>query len=198
MHIYRFRFTFEDQTEFVREFEIRSGQTFEEFHFAIVENLGLDKSMLSSFFITDNRFRKKIEISLIDMNSDERSDESGEGTGAKLLIMKKAHINDFIEDPHQKMLYVYDYLNYFTFYLELVKIDKTQPGKVYPCVVKSLGDVPKELTSKTHQLTTSDLGQELGFGDELVDPDDLKSFEDTEFLDEEEGGGFDEFEQDKY
>jgi len=198
MHTYRFKFTFEDQTEFVREFEIRSGQTFEDFHFAIVENLGLDKSMLSSFFIADNKFRKKIEISLIDMNSEERSDESGDDTGAKLLIMKEAHINDFIEDPYQKMLYVYDYLNYFTFYLELVKIDKAKQGQVYPCVVKSQGEVPKELTSKIHQLTTSDLGQELGFGDELVDPEDLKSFEDTDFFDEEEGGSFDEFEQDKY
>ncbi|HSV87419.1 MAG TPA: hypothetical protein VLH61_02130 [Bacteroidales bacterium] len=198
MHTYRFKFTFEDQTEFVREFEIRSGQTFEDFHFAIVENLGLDKSMLSSFFITDNRFRKKREISLIDMNSDERPDDLGENPGEKMLVMKDAHINDFIEDPHQKMIYVYDYLNYFTFYLELIKIDKTKSGQSYPRVVKTIGDVPKELTSKVHQLSSPDLGQELGFDDDLVDPEDLKSLEDTEFLDEEEAGSFDDFGEDKY
>jgi len=198
MHIYRFKFTFEEQDEFFREFEVRSDQTFEDFHNTIVENLGLERAMLSSFFITDYRFRKKREISLIDMSPEERQENPDEEGGEKMLVMKDAVVSDFIDDPHQKLLYVYDYLNYWTFYLELLKILPANPNESYPRVAKSIGDVPRELTAKAHQLLGSDPGLDLGFEEDQYDPEDLKSFEEDGFLDEEGGGSFDDFDEDKF
>ncbi len=199
MHIYRFKFTFEEQDDFLREFELGSDQTFEEFHNAITENLGLDKGMLSSFFITDSRFRKKREISLIDMSPEElpeRDDE--EPQEEKMLVMKDAVVSDFIDDPHQRLLYVYDYLNYWTFYLEMLKIAPADPKQSYPRVSKSLGEVPRELTAKAHQLSGDDPGFDLGFDEDQYDPEDLKSLENDDFLDEEGGGSFDEFDENKF
>ena len=108
MHIYRFKLTFEEQDDFVREIEVGSEQNFEDFHKAIVDNLGLDQGTLSSFFITDYRFRKKREISLIDMSPEERPETFDEEEEEKMLVMKDAILSDYIDDPHQKLLYVYD------------------------------------------------------------------------------------------
>ncbi len=58
MLIYKFKTSFEDQDDFLREIELRADHTFEDFHQAILGNLGLDPGMLASFFICDHRFRK--------------------------------------------------------------------------------------------------------------------------------------------
>lgn len=196
MYTYRFKLTFEEQTDFVREFEVGSEQSFEDFHNAIVENLGIEKSTLASFFITDSRFRKKREISLVDMNPEDRDDSFDDDNQDKMLVMRDAIISDIIDDPHQKLLYVYDYLHYWTFYMELIKIGKASVGDKYPKVVKSVGEVPKELTQKSHQLSNLDLDQDMGFHEDQIDPDDLQAFENSDFLDE-EGGGYDEYEDDR-
>lgn len=198
MHVYRFRLTFEEQDDFAREIEVGSVQNFEDFHNAITENLGLDPNTLSSFFITDYRFRKKREISLIDMSPEERPETFDEEEEEKMLVMKEAILSDYIDDPHQRLLYVYDYLNYWTFYLELLKIVPADPKESYPRIAKSLGEVPRELTAKAHLLSGPDLGLELGFEEDQIDPEDLKSLEGDEFLDEEGGGSFEDFDEDKF
>lgn len=198
MHIYRFKQTFEEQDDFVREIEVGSEQNFEDFHKAIVDNLGLDQGTLSSFFITDYRFRKKREISLIDMSPEERPETFDEEEEEKMLVMKDAILSDYIDDPHQKLLYVYDYLNYWTFYLELLKILPADPKHTYPRISKTLGEVPRELTAKAHQLSGPDLGFELGFEEDQYDPEDLRSFENDDFLDEEGGENFEGFDEEKF
>lgn len=198
MHIYRFKLSFEEQDEFLREFEIGADQTFEDFHYAITENLGLDKGMLSSFFITDARFRKKREISLIDMNPDDRPENPDAEYEEKMLVMKNAVVADFIDDPHQRLLYVYDYLNYFTFYIELLKIAPANDKVTYPRVSKSMGEAPRELFAKAHLLTSSDPALDLGFDEELYDEDDLKSFQEDDFLENDEFGGSDDPDPEKF
>lgn len=196
MYTYRFKLTFEEQSEFLREFELSAEQSFEDFHYAIVENLSLDKNTLASFYLTDNRFRKRREISLVDMSPEDKDSSIDDESQDSMLIMKDAIISDVIDDPHQKLLYVYDYLHYWTFYLELIKIGKASSAHKYPRIAKSLGEVPKELTMKAHQLSSPDLGMELGFEDDLIDPEDLHAFEDPDFLDE-EGGDYEEFEDER-
>lgn len=198
MHVYRFRLTFEEQDDFAREIEVGSVQNFEDFHNAITGNLGLDPNTLSSFFITDYRFRKKREISLIDMNPEERPETFEEDEIEKMLVMKEAILSDYIDDPHQRLLYVYDYLNYWTFYMELLKIVPADPKESYPRIAKSQGEVPRDLTAKAHLLSGPDLGLEFGFEEDQIDPEDLKSLEGDEFLDDEGGGSFEEFDEDKF
>lgn len=143
MLIYRFKIWFEDQDEFFREFELRSDQTFEDLFLAFISNLNLDTTTLSSFFICDHKFRKRTEISLVEMNAG--AEENG---GKKVLVMQHCRLNDYIDDPHQKLLLAYDYLNYWTFYIELLKITRSNPDHRYPRLHKSGGEVPRELIYK--------------------------------------------------
>ncbi len=187
MHVYRFKLTFEDGDDFLREVEVGSEQTFEDFHFALVENLGLNKGTLSSFFIADSRFRKKREISLIDMQSEEMEEPvDPEDAQEPILEMRDAVVSDFVDDPHQKLVWVYDYLNYWTFYLELLKISLAKEGNKYPKIVKAVGETPPEIKKKDklhHHVST---GYEFEPQEEGMDIDDLKAFEDdADFFDEE-------------
>ena len=48
MHVYKFRVLSEEQNEFVRDIEISSIQTFEDFHKIILQTSGLDGKELAN------------------------------------------------------------------------------------------------------------------------------------------------------
>ena len=177
MHIYRFKITFEDQDDFYREVEVQSDQTFETFFKAFTENLNIDPESLSSFFICDHKFRKRFEISLIEMDPESENNEK-----RSVGVMQNARLNDYIDDPHQKLLLVYDYLNYWTFYIELIKILPASPQYNYPRFLKSEGGTPRELLPVAIDLLTDpENDTDFKFDQvEVFDPEDLEGLEDSD------------------
>lgn len=143
MAVYRFRIIIEDHEDVFREIEIKATQTFEDLHKIIQEAFKFDSSQLASFYMSDDSWRKGKEITLMDM-SDEGDDKS-----SRAPIMSKSILADFIDDPHQKIIYVFDFLAMWTFYLEMVKIAKEEPKATYPRITRSSGAAPKQYKSKT-------------------------------------------------
>ena len=138
MAVYKFRVTFEDHEDVSRDLEIKSTQTFEDFHSAILSSIGFDNKEMASFYMSDDNWKKGKEITLADMSDDER----------KIPVMKKSRLCDFIADPHQKIYYVYDYVNEWTFHIELLKIIVGEDaGVLYPRCVKVTGEAPKQRDS---------------------------------------------------
>lgn len=136
--VYKFRVTFEDYDEVIRDIEIKSIQTFEDFHYIIQSSINFDATKSASFFMSSDLWIKDQEIVL-----EEKLSKSGE----KLPLMKDARLCDFIADPHQKIIYISDYDANWTFFIELLKIiPQGDPGKNYPVCVKSVGDAPKQYT----------------------------------------------------
>ena len=188
MLIYKFKVNFEDQDDFLREIELRADQTFEDFHQAVLGNLGLDPGMLASFFICDHRFRKQKEIQLVETNAVEakKKNEVNEGPEnmSKAILMRESELKDYIDDPHQRLLFVYDYVSRWTFYIELIKIMREDKSISYPYFSKSIGPVPRELApvpKPTAETDTSDIEDyddeekmlpEVFPGFEEIDPDD--------------------------
>lgn len=148
MHLYRFRLLYEEQDDFLRDFDILSSQTFLDFHNLIVESVELKGNELASFFLCDRNWRKKKEITLIDMQHTEEEqqidlDDDDRGSARLNKIptfeMAKVKIKDVIDDPHQRLLYEYDFLNPKTFYVELMKIIDADVNEKYPKCSKSMG-----------------------------------------------------------
>lgn len=105
MALYRFKVIFEDYDEVVRIIEIKSTQTFFDFHIAIQESIGFDKSQLASFYLSDNKkWKKGYEITLDNMHADEDLDDDNY---IPTPIVKKSRLCDYINDPHQKFVYVF-------------------------------------------------------------------------------------------
>jgi len=82
--------------------EILANQTFEEFFNALKQAIGFNDNELASFYLCNSVWKPIKEIVLIDMGQEDNEDD-------KALIMAKTKIN-IIEDPHQKLLFVYDYI----------------------------------------------------------------------------------------
>lgn len=146
MHVYRFRLLYEEQEDFLRDFEVLSSQTFFDLHKLIKESVDLPGEEMASFFVCDRNWRKKREITLVNLHNevvDEEpdDDERREPKPARIPVaeMDKVRIREVIDDPHQRLLYEYDFLNPKTFFIELTRILEAGNKEQYPACVKSQG-----------------------------------------------------------
>jgi hypothetical protein len=153
MAVFKFRAVFDGDIDCIRDIEIKSGQTFEDLHNALLSAINFQSGELASFYETDDNWRKGREISLEDMSDEDDSRPDDE----KPLIMRKCKLQDFIDDPHAKFIWVYDFLKMWTFALELIKITpKEEPVIIYPRLVKSEGDAPKQFINNNSSVVDED------------------------------------------
>ena len=165
MHAYRFRLLAEDQDEFLRDIDILASQSFEDFHQFLITMFKLKSDELASFYICDNKWRRLKELTLIDMSQDEDFvDEDEDEKPVKknklpVFVMKQVKIKDMIDDPHQRLIYEYDFLNPVVFYIELFKIVPGDKRRNYPLCSRSEGEFVRAPLRKRFAL--EDLGEDL-------------------------------------
>lgn len=194
MYYYKFRVYYDEVEDFVRDIEILSNDNFENFHKILLDAIGLDGKELASFYICDSKWNKQKEISLMDMGDDsdkeepeyEEDDEFSLRSKLPIFVMKDSLLKDFISDPHQHIMYEYDFLNPKVFYIELLKILQEEAGVTYPRCTKKEKELPKEL-KQAHLPNPDDNFIE----EELVEDED----EFTDGYDELDLEGFDEFKE---
>jgi len=182
MAIYRFRVSFEDYDEIIREIDMLSKHTFLDFHYAIQSAVGYNPEYPSSFYVSNDQWKKGEEIAYLP--SDTKVDK-------KVSLMENARLNKFIDDPHQKFYYIYNFERPYDFHVQLIKILKEEEGKEYPFLFKSTGKAPKPFNntdifdeSKQESLD-EDPKNEFDFLNDLgYDAEE----EDVDLLDDEETG----------
>jgi len=193
MAIYRFRVTFEDYDDIIREIDVLSTQTFLDLHAAIHQSTGYNPEVSSSFFISNDQWMKGEEIAYL---PNPRKRERG------VAIMENAKLNKFIDDPHQKFYYTYNFERPFDFHVQLIKILKEENGKTYPLLVKTVGTAPKPFgalitdpeasSTKKEEKEEYDFLNETEYGIEdaqdleldLVDDEETQDGEETEEKDD--------------
>lgn len=194
--VYRFKIWFEDMEDIVRMIDIKPNHTFLDFHNIIQESIGFDKKEFSSFYISDDKWRKLMEISLEDMDMGEKEDESDNIS----VLMKDSRLRDFINDPHQRFVYITDFVANWTLFCELQTITDEVAGKSYPLVYRSEGKAPRQREDSKFKLLDENEFDALaakilaakggnimeGAEEELVEDEDSADDEDDDF-------GFDEF-----
>src|ERR1700753_1640299 len=135
MALYRFRIPFEDYDDVSREIDVKSNQTFEDLHRAIHQSTGYNPEFSSSFYVSNDQWIKGEEITYLP--NQKRIDRG-------VALMDKVKLLKYIDDPHQKFYYTFNFDRPFDFHVELLKIilDET-PGTTYPNVVRSAGEAPR-------------------------------------------------------
>jgi len=141
MHVYKFRMLTDTNDEFIRDFEILGNQTFQDFHRIIQKNVNLGSEELASFHICDQRWTKLKEITLLDMRFEDEAETKDEDKEyiEEQFAMKDSKIKNFIEEPHQRLVYEYDFLDIKTFFIELLGVWKQQEDLTYPLCSYSRG-----------------------------------------------------------
>jgi len=148
MLVYRFKVTVEEHEDFLREICILPAQKFIDFHSIIMEAAELLPCERASFFMTDKRYKRTTEISLQPAEKkirkyDPELDEMV-SISVRSKLMKDSRIKDFIEDPHQRMIYDYSGKENFTFHIELLKIMQSDQEGLYPKCIRWVGELPKK------------------------------------------------------
>ena len=183
MAIYRFRITFEDYEDVYREIDMPSKSTFLDLHREIQKTTGYDTERSSSFYVSNDQWKKGIEIAYL---PNDRKKANG------VLNVEEIRLSKFIDDPHQKFYYTYNFDRPYDFHVELIKILKEEDGKEYPALFKKVGEAPRNLTAANFPISPDDddedefvaeEGEEYG-----VDEDDDYDMFDDEEGEESEGG----------
>lgn len=180
MAIYRFRISFEDYDDVIREIDILPKQTFLDLHQALHTATGYKPELPSSFYVSNDRWKKGTEIAYL---PNESKKERG------VALMEESKLNKFIDDPHQKFYYVYNFERPLDFHVQLIKILKEEEGKAYPALFKSVGQVPKLPGAKVVPTETSGKKEDDEY-DFLGETEyGINEEEDLDMLDEEQPEG---------
>jgi hypothetical protein len=137
--VYRFKIWFEEIEDVVRLIDIKPANTFLDFHNIIQESIGFDKKEVSSFYVSDDRWRRLFEITLEDMGQGNE-----EETTNPAVLMKDARLRNYVNDPHQRFIYVTDFVANWTLLCELLTITDEAPKKEYPLIYRSDGKAPRQ------------------------------------------------------
>ena len=193
MQVYRFRLLYDEQDDFLRDIEIKPGQTFKDFHDIILKSVDIEGNELASFFICDQQWNKQQEITLIDMGLKEPETEIDEDARnpvkvpIPVLIMEDVKLREVIEDPHQRILFEYNFLNPRIFFIELLKIVDGDTKKDYPECVKKEGTLtPSAAPDFLSFLDDPDEDAMLGELNSLIESGDLEEEIDENYTTEPE------------
>lgn len=165
--VYRFRIVLDNDTEedIFRDIEIREVATLEDLHNSIIQAFGFDGMEMASFYLSDEQWNQGEEISLFDTSEGYES----------VRLMADTLINEVSDKEKTNLIYVYDFLNMWTFYVELAEIVEATEGTSYPNLMFAQGQVPVEAPQKLFE--AENIFEDYNEFDDDFDVDDYESLD---------------------
>jgi hypothetical protein len=133
----------EGEENIFRDIEINGNATFEELHVAIQDAFGFDNTQMASFYESDNNWERGEEIMLMDMSMNPNEPSK---------LMRDTLVAEILTEAEQKMLYIFDFMLMWTFFVEVVSVEKMDDSKAYPAVLLSVGDAPDQYSKAPEDL----------------------------------------------
>ena len=160
--IYRFRVILDHDSkeDIFRDLEIKESDTLEDLHNIITQSFGFDGLEMASFYISDEQWNQGEEISMFDTSESENSSRT----------MHNTNINDVVHEASPRLIYIYDFLNMWTFFVELAEIVEPKSTTTYPNLMFVHGQIPDMAPEKIFE--TEDLN-----GSEDLDFDNFENFD---------------------
>ncbi|CAG5076965.1 plasmid pRiA4b ORF-3 family protein [Parvicella tangerina] len=174
------RIVIDTEEDIFRDIEIRQDQNFEELHDAIIQSFQFSGDQMASFYMSNDDWEKGQEIGLMDVSAFDGDNSTPS--------MKTTLIEQMLNKKHQKMLYVYDFLKMWIFYVEVIQINDADGAQSYPKMVRKFGDAPNEDSKELPDLFEGlDVHVQDDFGssdddddyDDFDDDDPFSEFEDS-------------------
>ncbi len=137
---YHFKMTSIENPVFERQIAIDAQSSFADFHNCIQDTCNYGSDQLASFFVATKQHGRQIEITLLDMGLN----------GFKPLIMGKTKLKERISDNDQRLLYVFDFFNDRSFYIELTQISM-EKNLQEPKVTHKNGNAPVQVLEQDIQ-----------------------------------------------
>ena len=168
--MYKIRIILDTKKDVIRTILVDSNLNLENLHLTIAKSFGFKGQEMASFYRTDEEWTQGEEIPLFNM------EEVGEG-----ISMQNCLLQETLPEINNKLIYVYDFLKMWTFYVDVIEISEDSKEGL-PQIILTVGEIPNEAPEKEF------IAEKLddGFGDE--EGDDI----------DDEYGNFDDFDYNEY
>ena len=162
--VYKFRIILDAEEDIFRDIAILAEDTLEDFHNAIFNSFGFDGMEVASFYTCDDKWNQEDEIPMFD---------AGDIPGEQ-KTMGDYQLSDLLDNQNTKIIYVYDFINMWTFLVELAAVEEQIAGNFYPETIFSHGEMPDEAIEKNFE---ADMHDDIyGEFEDDLDEDDLDMF----------------------
>ena len=165
--MYKVRVVLDTQEDVIRTILVDNAVNLETLHLTIAKSFDFNGLEMASFYRTDHEWNQGEEIPLFNMS------EAGEG-----ISMQNCFIRKTIPNAGDKLIYVYDFLNMWTFYVEAIEVTKNTQDDL-PKTILSVGEIPKEAPEKEFVAEKSESDFDDDFDDEYND--EFESLDDIDF-----------------
>ena len=165
--VYKFRVILDNEEDIFRDIAILEEDNLEDLHNAIFNSFGFDGMEVGSFYTCDETWNQEDEIPLFD---------TGDTLG-EMKIMSDYQLSDILDKENTKIIYVYDFINMWTFLVELASIEDQVVGNIYPETIFSHGEMPDEAPENNFEADMNSEQYNDDFEDDY-DEDDLDMLDD--------------------
>ena len=164
--IYRFRVILDNDTDddIFRDIEINKSNNLEDFHNTITQSFGFEGNEMASFYLSDQEWNQGEEISLFDLGD----------VGETNRLMSDVLLDSVTDKNNNRLIFVFDFLNLWTFLIELVEIVELTSGVNYPNLIFSNGQIPSKIPEK--KFKTENILEDENNEDELGDYNEYDDF----------------------
>lgn len=157
--IYKIRIILDAEEDIFRDIEIQENVSMEDLHNAITQAFGFLGNEMASFYTCDEEWNQEEEIALFDMSEN----------GSDLRLMNQVILSEVLNEFSPKLIYVYDFLSMWTFFVELADTTEKVDGQAYPNMLFSYGALPDSAPEKMFEADES----EFDFDNTLDNYEDL-------------------------
>lgn len=150
----KFRIILNVKNDVLRDIIVDSSISLIEFSKIISSEFGFDSSEISTFHHTDENWEQLEEIKIFKIDDQDK-------------IMDNVSISNFFIAKDDKLIFIYDFLNYWTFFVELYEVGEFNINDKKYLTINSIGEVPDEAPSDI--FSKSDETNQIDFDDNLID-----------------------------
>lgn len=138
--VIKFRVILDSEEDVFRDLELTDSSTFLELHRQILFAFNFDQSQMASFYLSNDQWEKGQEITLMKMDFDD---------GSSSLEMQDVSLKKMLKKKGQKLVYIYDFINMWCFFIEVLDIYISEDQKSnFPRVIYVFGEKPLESNKK--------------------------------------------------
>ncbi len=152
--IYKIRVILNAEEDVIRDVAIDGSATLEDLHNALTNAFGFVGNEMASFYKSDDTWVQGEEFPLFDMS---------EGHERKIQMSEIA-VGNVMNTAGDKLIYVYDFFNMWSFYVELIHADFDHSDIELPALLFSLGVIPNhapEIQFESEDLLDEDYDEDL-------------------------------------
>jgi hypothetical protein len=170
--IYKIRAIVDAEEDVFRDIALHSESTLEDLHNALNQSFGFDGSEMATFYAADSDWNQGSEYPIVDLGFEDDT-----------ILMQDTPIGSILTKEQPKLIYVYDLLQMWTFFVELAAVESEDNYNDLPQLLFSFGELPAHAPEKQFESER---------GGKIMDDDSFYGEEDDD-LDDEFGDEFDAF-----